>query len=85
MSVGFRDPQPPSPPSRIRLRVLWRLQGPTKVVAAALYRHPARTELLIYFEPENAADVLETRFCRFDVRELEERAEAGKKGHRFSG
>lgn len=76
MSVGFREPEPPSPPpSRTRLRVLCRLQGPTKVVAASLYRHPAGVELVVYFEPESEEDVLETRLSRFDVGELEARAE----------
>ena len=69
---------PSNPHSPHLLRVLWRLQGPTKVVAAALYRHPAGTELVIYFEPESAEDSLKTRFSRFDVRELQERAQALK-------
>jgi hypothetical protein len=39
MSVGFHAAEPAPPlPSRasLRLRVLWRMQGPTKIVAAAL-------------------------------------------------
>ena len=65
------EPLPTSPPSA---RVLWRMQGPTKVVAAALCAHPAGTELRVYFEPETAGDVLETRLTRGDVGGLEERA-----------
>jgi hypothetical protein len=66
---------------------LWRLQGSSKIIAAALYRHIAGTELVVYFEPESAEDVLETRFSRFGVREPEERVEVlrgflGRRGGR---
>jgi hypothetical protein len=80
MSVGFREPQQPTrPPSRadLRVRVLWRLRGPSRVVAAALYRHPAGTELAVYMEPENVDDVLETRVA-LNVVELEQRADVLK-------
>jgi hypothetical protein len=28
------------------------MQGPRKILTAALYRHPAATELRVYLEPE---------------------------------
>jgi hypothetical protein len=44
VSVGFRPPSPQQEPPRPRqLRVLWRMQGPQRVVAAALYEHPTVT------------------------------------------
>ena len=58
-----------------RVRDLWRMQGPQRVVAASLYTHPGGTELRVYFEPEDGNDVLETRVERFDVGLLEQRAE----------
>ena len=50
-------------------------RGPTKVVAAALYEHPAGRELRVYFEPENADDLLHSQVERFDFAVLEEKAE----------
>jgi hypothetical protein len=45
MSVGFRRDgnEPPKPVTL--LRTLWRMQGPRRIVTAALYKHPAGTEL----------------------------------------
>jgi hypothetical protein len=51
------------------------MRGPSRTIAAALYRHPAGTELVVSFEPDDAEDVLETRFERFDVGQLEARAD----------
>ena len=62
-------------PTQKKLSELWRMRGPTKVVAAGLYTHPGGTELRVYFEPEDGNDVLETRVERFDVGLLEQRAE----------
>jgi len=56
-------------------RLLWRMQGPRRIVAAALQSHLAGTELIVFVEPHEAGDVLETRVSRFDVGELETRAE----------
>jgi hypothetical protein len=40
MSVGFRPPSPhQDQPRQRQIRVLWRMQGPRKVAAAALYEH----------------------------------------------
>jgi hypothetical protein len=55
-------------------RLLWRLQGPTKVAVAALYEHPAGTELRVYLEPESADDLLHSQVDRFDVGTLEDKA-----------
>ena len=55
---------------------LWRMQGPRRVVAAAIYSRPVGWELRVYFEPEDRGDVLETRVERSDVAVLEKRAES---------
>jgi hypothetical protein len=47
-----------------------------RVVTAALYSHPAGTELRVYFEPESAGDLLHSQVERFDVRVLEDKATA---------
>lgn len=53
------------------------MQGPTKVVAAALYEHPHGKELRVYFEPEDRDDVLQTEVRHSaDVDALEARAAA---------
>jgi hypothetical protein len=57
------------------LRLLWRMQGPARVVAAALYEHPAGRELRVYFEPDGMDDVLQTEVVGHDVAPLEEQAE----------
>ena len=54
--------------------MLWRMQGPQRVVAAALYQHPHGTELRVYFEPEERDDVLESQVEQFNVDALETRA-----------
>ena len=74
MSIGLRGSAssgPPAPPTLIR--GLWRMQGPSRVVAAALHRHPAGRELIVYFEGDGD-DVLETRVERVDFAALERRA-----------
>ena len=37
----------------------WRLHGPTRVLSAALYPHMDGIELRVYFEPEQANEILE--------------------------
>lgn len=56
-----------------QLRVLWRMKG-RRIVTAALYSHPAGTELRVYFEPESADDLLHSQVERFDVDALEAKA-----------
>jgi hypothetical protein len=51
------------------------MQGPQRVVAAALYEHPGGTELRIYFEPEERDDLLQSEVQRLDVAALEQKAE----------
>lgn len=76
VSVGFRPPEPPREPIRPQqLRLLWRMQGPQRVVAAALYQHPGGTELRVYFEPEERDDLLQSEVNRFDAGALETKAE----------
>jgi len=52
------------------------MHGPRRVVTAALYRHPAGTELRVYLGPETSDDLLNSQVERFDIRVLEERAAA---------
>lgn len=75
MSVGFRPPEPPPDARPRQLRALWRMQGPSRVVAAGLYEHPGGTELRVYFEPEDRDDLLRSEVNRFDVDALESKAE----------
>lgn len=62
---------------RVVARVLWKLQGPKRVITASLCRHPAGHELCVHFE-DSLDDLLETRFERFDVGALDERAQQMK-------
>jgi hypothetical protein len=39
--------------------VLWRMQGPRRVVCAAMYTHPSGYELRVFFEPQSADDILQ--------------------------
>ena len=62
MAVGFSPADPHrDPPRPKQLRLLWRMQGAQRSVAAGLYEHPGGTELRVYFEPEERDDVLELR------------------------
>jgi len=63
-----------APPAHL-IRTLWRLQGPSRIIVAAVHRHPAGRELIVRFE-SGQDDVLETRFERVDFAVLERRAEA---------
>jgi hypothetical protein len=58
------------------VRVLWRMRGPKRMVTAALHRHPAGTELRVYFEPESAGDLLESQVEHVDISVLVQRAAA---------
>lgn len=74
MSVGFRASDQPPPQHPELVRILWRMQGPRKIVVAALYRHVAGTELRVYLEPESANDLLHSQVERLDIGVLENRA-----------
>jgi hypothetical protein len=65
--LGPREPKPKI------VRVLWRMQGPTRVIVARIERHPFGRELVIAFE--DGDDVIETRLERVGVASLEQRAE----------
>jgi hypothetical protein len=67
--LGSRPPQP-----RI-VRTLWRMQGPSRIIAARIERHPFGRELVIAFEAGVEDDVIETRFERASDSLLEQRAE----------
>ena len=54
--------------------VLWRLQGPSRIIAARIERHPFGRELIIAFEGARD-DMLETRFERVNFSALDQRAE----------
>jgi hypothetical protein len=75
MEPGIADILPRLPLKPRVLRVLWRLQGPSRVIVARIERHPAGLELIIAFDGRED-DVIETRFERFDFAPLEMRAEA---------
>jgi hypothetical protein len=51
---------------------LWRLHGPARVLSAGLYPHVDGTELRVYFEPEQAQEILERQIG--DAKVLERRA-----------
>ena len=75
MSVGFGPSDPRrDPPRPKQLRLLWRMRGPERILAAGLYEHPGGTELRVYFEPEERDDMLQSYVERFDVDALELRA-----------
>ena len=60
MTVGFEPSDPlRDPPRPKQLRLLWRMRGPKRIVAAGLYEHTGGTELRVYFEPEDRDDVLQ--------------------------
>lgn len=75
MSVGFL-PNRETITGLEQRQVLWRMQGPRRVVTAALYRHPAGTEFRVCFELESRDDLLVSQVERFDVGLLRDRATA---------
>ena len=77
MTYALADRLAPRQPEPIVIRTLWRMQGPARIVAAELRRHPAGRELVVFFEGA-ADDILETRFERLDFAVLERRAQALK-------
>ena len=54
--------------------MLWRMQGPSRVMTARIERHPCGRELVIAFEGGDD-DVIETRFERVSFAALERRAD----------
>src|SRR5687767_11458519 len=62
------------PPSS-RQRVLWRMQGPSRIVAATIRAHQVGHELVVFFE-DDENDIIETQLDTSDVHGLEERATA---------
>ena len=58
------------------MRVLWRMQGPERVVAAAMYPHARGHELRVYFEPAGDEDVLQREVASRGEAVLVERADA---------
>ena len=50
------------------------MQGPTKIVAAALYEHPHGVEVRVYVEPEERDDLLHSEVHRSRVGALEQKA-----------
>ena len=77
MTYALADRLAPRQPEPVVIRTLWRMQGPARIVAAELRRHPAGRELVVFFEGA-ADDILETRFERLDFAVLERRADALK-------
>ena len=73
MKSGLADILGPRPPEPTIIRVLWRMQGPSRVIVARIERHPFGRELVIAFE--EADDVIETRLERAGTAALEHRAE----------
>jgi hypothetical protein len=74
MEPGIADVLGPRRPEPTIVRTLWRMQGPSRIIAARIERHPFGRELVIAFEGP-CDDVIETRFERVKVSVLEQRAE----------
>jgi hypothetical protein len=75
MEPGIAEVLGPAPqPTRI-IRTLWRMQGPSRIIAARVERHPFGRELVVVFEGRGRDDVLETRYERVNFSMLEQRAE----------
>ena len=65
MEPGIAEVLGPAPqPTRI-IRTLWRMQGPSRIIAARVERHPFGRELVVVFEGPGRDDVLETRYERY--------------------
>jgi hypothetical protein len=67
LNSSARNPEPQV------IRVLWRMQGPSKIMVARIERHPFGRELIVAFE--DGDDVIETRFERVNFSVLEQRGE----------
>jgi len=75
MQPGIAEILGPRPTESRIVRVLWRMQGPSRVIVARIDRHPLGRELIVAFEGGADEDLLETRFERFDYATLERRGE----------
>jgi hypothetical protein len=76
MEPGIADRLQPRPPAPRLVRVLWRMQGPSRVIVARLERHPFGRELVIAFDgSDDPRHVIETWFERVDFRALQQRAD----------
>ena len=74
MQPGLAETLGPRHPEPKTVRTLWRMQGPSRIIAARIERHPFGRELVIAFEGV-AEDVIETRFERSQLSILEQRAD----------
>lgn len=72
MSVSFRKGDPKPLPRLEQREVLWRFQGPRRIVRAALYSVETGTELRVYLGTE----LLYSQLATFDLGPLYERANA---------
>jgi hypothetical protein len=75
MEPGIAEILGARPPKLRIVRTLWRMQGPSRIIAARIERHPFGRELVIAFEGNAEEDVLETRFERVTDSVLESRAD----------
>jgi hypothetical protein len=73
MTTGIADILGKRKPDPTIVRVVWRMQGPSRVMVARIERHPFGRELVIAFEDDD--NVIETRFERTGLAALEQRAE----------
>lgn len=69
----LRGPTEQQPAASTPVRKLWRMQA-RRIVTAALFSHPAGNELRVYFEPEEAGDLLHSQVERLDLSVLEDKA-----------
>lgn len=65
-------------------RVLWRMRGPKRVIAAHLLNRPEGHELVVFFEDSDKG-VIESQFDPFGVQGLVDRAETLKEILRRKG
>jgi hypothetical protein len=72
MEPGIAEVRGPREPEPKIACVLWRMQGPSRVIVARIERHPFGRELVIAFE--DGDDVIETRLERSGTAALELRA-----------
>ena len=74
MEPGIADILGKREPEAKVVRVIWRMQGPSRIISAKIVRHPFGRELVIAFDGDE--DVIETRFERTGTAALEQRADA---------
>ena len=75
MEPGIADLLEPRRPAPRVVRVLWRMQGPSRVIVARVERHPFGRELVIAFDGDDPRNVIETCFERANVFVLQQRAD----------